>query len=119
VTFVLVAGSTSTGQFRTATRETTTTATGVLSGAAGDFAPFLRFSATPSSQPPVLDYEIADDGQGIEFSWPAGFILQYQSNVLMIGLDSTWVEYPASSSPVQVSVDRALGTMFFRLAQAP
>jgi len=43
VTFLLAAGNDSTGQFRTATKETTATATGVLTGDAGDFAPYLSF----------------------------------------------------------------------------
>jgi len=47
VTFVLAANSTSTGQFRTATKETTATATSVLTGPAGSFAPFLDFGVVP------------------------------------------------------------------------
>lgn len=47
VTFILAANSTSTGQFRTATREATQTATGVLTGAAGSFAPYLSFTVVP------------------------------------------------------------------------
>ncbi|HOB31729.1 MAG TPA: PEP-CTERM sorting domain-containing protein, partial [Verrucomicrobiota bacterium] len=47
VTFLLAAGNTSTGQFRVASREATETATGVLSGAEGDFAPYLSFAVIP------------------------------------------------------------------------
>jgi hypothetical protein len=47
LTFILAANSTSTGQFRTATRESTQTATGVLTGPAGSFAPYLSFTVVP------------------------------------------------------------------------
>ena len=47
VTFILAANSTSTGQFRTATREATATATSVLTGLEGSFAPYLSFTVVP------------------------------------------------------------------------
>ena len=47
VTFVLAANNTSSGQFRTATKEATQTATGVLTGNAGDFAGYLSFTVVP------------------------------------------------------------------------
>lgn len=49
LTFVLAANSTSTGQFRTTTRETTATETSVLTGNAGDFAPYLKFDIIGTS----------------------------------------------------------------------
>jgi hypothetical protein len=47
LTLLLAAGNQSTGQFRVATREATGTATGVLTGSEGDFAPYLEFTVVP------------------------------------------------------------------------
>lgn len=54
VSFLLAAGNNSTGQFRTSSRETTATATGVLTGNAGDFAPYLSFTVVPEPSAFVL-----------------------------------------------------------------
>jgi hypothetical protein len=54
VSFLLAAGNNSTGQFRIASREATQTATGVLTGSAGDFAPYLSFTVVPEPSTAAL-----------------------------------------------------------------
>lgn len=48
LTFILAAGNGSSGQWRTTSKEATSTDTGVVTGAAGDLAPFLEFDIAPA-----------------------------------------------------------------------
>ena len=54
VTFLLAGGTTSTGQFRAASGETTSTATLAQNQPAGTYAPVLAFDYTPVPEPGVL-----------------------------------------------------------------
>jgi len=65
--------------------------------------------------PPVLD--VARNGNVLTFSWAdAAFRLQAQTNTLNVGLSGEWSDYPGgSSSPVNVTINPANPTVFFRL----
>jgi fibronectin-binding autotransporter adhesin len=62
---------------------------------------------------------VVQTGNNLEFSWtdPA-FKLQAQTNSLSTGLSGNWGDYPGgNTSPVNVTIDPAQGTVFFRLIQ--
>jgi autotransporter-associated beta strand protein len=69
--------------------------------------------------PPTLN--VAQSGNALTFSWSNGagsFHLQSQTNALNAGLGSTWYNYPGGgSSPVNVNINPANPTVFFRLSQ--
>ena len=117
VTFLITAadGYTSNGQGRYCSKEATATETGVLTGSAGDLAPYLSF--TVGAVAPDLVWTPTGGGTGIDFSWTGAFKLQAQTNDLSTGLNSSWNDYPGGgTSPVSVSVDGNNETVFFRLA---
>lgn len=62
---------------------------------------------------------VVQTGNNLEFSWSdPTFKLQAQTNSLSTGLSSNWGDYPGgSTSPVNVTIDPAQGTVFFRLIQ--
>jgi len=67
------------------------------------------------AQPPTLVHSIT--GNTLTFSWAEpGFKLQSQTNNIATGLDANWFDYPDLSNPVNVDIDPANGSVFFRLA---
>ncbi|HTL72239.1 MAG TPA: hypothetical protein VL863_02960 [bacterium] len=62
---------------------------------------------------------VSQSGSTLTFSWSeAGFKLQSQTNSLTTGLGNTWLDYPGgATSPVNVNIDPANPTVFFRLSQ--
>jgi hypothetical protein len=58
-------------------------------------------------------------GNVLNFSWTdPSFKLQYQTNGLGSGLGTNWFDYPGGgASPVGVTTDPTIPTMFFRLSQ--
>jgi autotransporter-associated beta strand protein len=62
---------------------------------------------------------VVQTGSNLEFSWTdPTFKLQAQTNSLSTGLSGNWGDYPGgSTSPVNVTIDPAQGTVFFRLMQ--
>jgi len=116
ITFLITqGGGGSGGQFRFASREAAALTT--ISGAQGDFAPYLSFTVGVVA-PPTLDYTVAPDGASVDFSWTGTFKLQSQTNTLSTGLSTNWLDYPGgASSPVSVPIDQAQGSVFFRLGQ--
>ncbi len=60
---------------------------------------------------------VAQAGNLLTFSWTnAAFKLQSQTNALSVGLRSNWFDYPGgASSPVNVTMDPATPSVFFRL----
>jgi hypothetical protein len=117
VTLLIAAGNTSGGQFIFSSKEATQTATGVVTGSAGDLAPYLSFTLGQVAAP-TLNYALTGGGTGLDFSWTGNFKLQAQTNSLSTGLNGDWVDYPGGgTSPVSVPVDSAQGTVFFRLVQ--
>ncbi len=67
--------------------------------------------------PPTLT--VTQSGSALTFSWTdTSFKLQSQTNSLSIGLNSAWSNYPGgATSPVNVTIDPAQPTVFFRLSQ--
>ena len=57
----------------------------------------------------------------LTFSWTnVSFRLQSQTNVLSVGLQTNWFDYPVGdSSPVDVTIDPTNPTVFFRLISCP
>ncbi len=60
---------------------------------------------------------VARAGNVLTFSWTdAAFKLQSQTNALSVGLQGNWFDYPGgASSPVNVTIDPATPTVYFRL----
>jgi autotransporter-associated beta strand protein len=71
----------------------------------------------PTTTPPTLS--VSQTGNVLNFTWTdASFHLQSQTNSLSAGLGSNWLDYPGgSSSPVNVTINPAKPTVFFRLSQ--
>jgi autotransporter-associated beta strand protein len=71
--------------------------------------------------PPALNFSLS--GTNLQFSWSDSlnsFKLQAQTNSLTAGLSNNWADYPGGNvSPVQVPIDTANGTTFFRLVSTP
>jgi hypothetical protein len=64
---------------------------------------------------PVLTNGVS--GNTITFSWGGPYKLQAQTNTLSVGVSNNWGDYPGGgSSPVSVTINKANGTVFFRLA---
>ena len=114
ITLLLAAGNNSSGQFRFASREATQTANGILTGSAGDLAPYLSFSLPQ----PLLRYSLSGGGASIAFSWPGSSRLYWQTNTVGTGLNTNWVPYPDTNNPVTVPIDGTKGSVFFRLSPA-
>ena len=67
--------------------------------------------------PPTLN--VAQAGGNLTFTWSdASFKLQSQTNSLNAGVKTNWSDYPGGgSSPVNVTINPANPTVFFRLSQ--
>ena len=61
------------------------------------------------------------NGTTLTLSWPAGagWVLQWQTNGLNQGLGTNWVDVPGSDSinSTNITVDKLMPTVFFRLTQ--
>ena len=67
---------------------------------------------------PVLNW--TNTGGALQFSWPAGFKLQAQTNSLGVGLRTNWSDYPGGgTSPLSLPVDPLQDAVFFRLGAKP
>lgn len=65
--------------------------------------------------PPILNYTNLGGGQ-LRFSWTGSGILQSQTNSLGAGLGTNWFDFPGGgTSPVNVTINPAQGSLFFRL----
>jgi hypothetical protein len=64
---------------------------------------------------PTLTNSIS--GNQLTLSWPAGYLLQSQTNSTGQGLGSNWVTNSSATSPVTITVDPSKGTVFYRLIQ--
>lgn len=65
--------------------------------------------------PPTLG--VSQAGNTLTFTWSGTFKLQAQTNSLATGLSNNWGDYPGgSSSGVNVPIDPANPTVFFRLS---
>jgi hypothetical protein len=116
VTILVDTDTQSTGQKRFASKEATALDGGTPTGEAGEFAPFLSFRVDAAA--PVLLWNQV--GNNLEFSWSGSFKLQAQTNSLSSGISGNWGDYPGgAASPVNVPIDPAQGTVFFRLAPNP
>ncbi len=71
--------------------------------------------------PPTLNVTQTGGGNALHFTWSNGsgsFHLQSQTNALNTGLNANWFNYPGGgSSPVDVNINPANPTVFFRLSQ--
>jgi autotransporter-associated beta strand protein len=63
---------------------------------------------------PTLDYT-ALGGGAFQLSWSGPYVLQWQTNALNTGLSDNWSDYPDASNPVNVTVNPAIPSAFFRL----
>ena len=64
---------------------------------------------------PTLNWTNPGGGQ-LQFSWTGSGSLQWQTNSLNSGLGTNWVDYPGGgTSPVNVTVNPAQGSVFFRV----
>jgi len=64
---------------------------------------------------PTLNWTNPGGGQ-LQFSWTGSGSLQWQTNSLGTGLGTNWVDYPGGgASPVNVTVNPAQGSVFFRV----
>jgi autotransporter-associated beta strand protein len=75
----------------------------------------LRVTGGGDLPPPKL--AVAQTGNQLAFSWnDVSFKLQAQTNSLQVGLGGSWGDYPGgNASPVNVTVNPANPTVFFRL----
>jgi fibronectin-binding autotransporter adhesin len=71
-------------------------------------------SVTPITAPTL---NVAQTGNSLAFSWTGPFKLQSQTNSLSVGVSTNWSNYPGgSASPVNVTINPANPTVFFRLS---
>jgi hypothetical protein len=71
-------------------------------------------SVVVSSGPPTLNF--TQTGNVLGFSWTGSYKLQSQTNALSSGLNTNWSDYPGGgSSPVNVTINPAAPSVFFRL----
>ena len=74
-------------------------------------------SSTVNPNPPVIQHSVS--GNILTLAWPtnAGWILQAQTNSLLVGLGSNWVNVPGSSqvTSTQITNNPANGSVFYRL----
>ena len=77
----------------------------------------ITVQSVNSSTPPKLT--ITQTGSTLNFTWTdASFHLQSQTNALNAGLSTSWHDYPGGgASPVNVTINPANPTVFFRLSQ--
>lgn len=66
-----------------------------------------------SSTPPTLN--VSRSGNTLSFSWTGAFKLQSQTNSLSTGISANWFDYPDANNPVNVNINPANPTVFFRL----
>ena len=68
---------------------------------------------------PTLSW--TNTGATIQFSWPASFKLQAQTNSLSVGIRTNWADYPGGGTTniITVPIDTARDTVFFRLVPKP
>jgi hypothetical protein len=65
---------------------------------------------------PTLQYTNSF-GTNLTFTWTGNFKLQAQTNTLAVGISTNWGDYPdGGTSPVNVPINVANGSVFFRLA---
>ena len=70
--------------------------------------------AVVASGPPTLNF--TQTGNVLGFSWTGSYKLQSQTNALSAGLNTNWFDYPGGgSSPVNVTINPAAPSVFFRL----
>lgn len=75
----------------------------------------LTFASTAVAAPTL---NFTSSGGNLQFSWTGSFKLQSQTNTLSTGIGGPWFDYPGGgSSPVNVLVDPAQPSVFFRLSQ--
>jgi uncharacterized repeat protein (TIGR02543 family) len=81
----------------------------VISGSAGG-STNISFSVIPGAGP-------GGAGQ-LVLNWPAsGWMLQYQSNSLSLGLSTNWVDLTGATPPFTNNVIASAGAIFYRLRQ--
>jgi hypothetical protein len=83
--------------------------TGVSSGTVNLVVPAVSGSPT---------LNVVQSGNTLDFSWTGAFKLQSQTNSLSAGISNNpaaWSDYPDASNPVNVIIDPANPTVFFRL----
>jgi autotransporter-associated beta strand protein len=74
----------------------------------------ISVASVATLAPPALGMSQA--GNTLTFSWPGPFKLQAQTNSVSVGISSNWADYPGgSTSPVNVTINPANPTVFFRL----
>ena len=72
----------------------------------------------PNVAPVALAY--TQTGNTLGFTVPSGFKLQAQTNSLSVGIAGAWFDYPGGGAgTVNVTVNPANGTVFFRLSSTP
>jgi autotransporter-associated beta strand protein len=75
----------------------------------------ITVATVTSIAPPTLD--VSRTGNTLNFSWSGAFKLQAQTNSLATGVNNNWVDYPdGGTSPVNVTINPANPTVFFRLS---
>lgn len=111
-TFVMFSASgTKTGNF------TNIIVTPSVAGLTTSFNPATGTLTFSSLAPPTLNFT-NNGGGSLQFSWTGNYKLQAQTNTLGTGLSTNWGDYPGGgSSPVNVTVDPAQSSVFFRLNQ--
>lgn len=71
-------------------------------------------SVTPIAAPTL---NVSQTGNALSFSWSGPFKLQSQTNNLSVGVSTNWSNFPGgSTSPVNVTINPANPTVFFRLS---
>jgi hypothetical protein len=76
----------------------------------------ISVASVTSIGSPILN--VARSGSSLSFSWTGPSRLQAQTNSLNTGLNTNWGDYPGGgASPVNVTIDPANPTVFFRLIQ--
>jgi hypothetical protein len=77
--------------------------------------PRLAAASRPPRSRPTLN--VTNNGTSLSFSWTGSFKLQAQTNNFNVGLSGNWGDYPGGSvSPVNVTINPANPTVFFRLS---
>ena len=100
--------------------------TGTFASIVGSPGPNLGWEFSPTNgvlsvvatavNPPTLNYSVA--GNTLNLSWgDAAYHLESQTNNLATGISNNWSDYPDISNPVNVTVDPASPSVFFRLAK--
>jgi fibronectin-binding autotransporter adhesin len=65
---------------------------------------------------PTLNFTNLGGGVG-QFDWTGDYTLQWQTNLLSVGLNTNWMPYPNQSKPVNYTNNPALPATFFRLSE--